>query len=180
MATSHTLPITPRFHVFTPSFVYSTLSYISHLLTRDINITWDPLLLGYYSVCDIFENNPTSPDISCRNRLEYLLLSNAGCLLIWDVFLRSPAAGAACWSNDLIRFALITALLVTIYSSIRGSRRAGEGVIESGNVSLSSCQERCCIVLMHLAEVHASKPSGGSKWISWYQRVPVRILIQIF
>lgn len=31
------------------------------------------------------------------------------CLLIRDVFRGSPAAKAACWSNDLIRFALITA-----------------------------------------------------------------------
>lgn len=69
----------------------------------------------------------------------------------------SPAARAACWSNDLIRFALITVLLVTIYGSIRESRRAGEGVIESGDVSLSSCQELRCILLPCLAEVFVSR-----------------------
>lgn len=45
-----------------------------------------------------------------------------------DVFLTVTAAqAAACWSNDLIRFALITVLLVTIYSSNGERRRPGAG-----------------------------------------------------
>lgn len=131
-------------------------------------------LLGYYVVGDIFENNPASPDISCSGCLQYMLLHNQAAS--WcDMFLGSLAARAACWSNDLIRFALITVLLVTIYSSISECRRAGGRVIESGNVSLSSCQERCYIVLLRCLCV-----GECSKWISLYQRGPVRIIIQIF
>lgn len=65
--------------------------------------------------------------------------------LRYSMFAGSPAARAACWSNDLIRFALITVLLVTIYGSIKRQREGGqgEGVIVSGTVSLSSCQEQC-------------------------------------
>lgn len=37
--------------------------------------------------------------------------------------------------------------------SERARGREGEGVIESGIVSLSSCQEQCCIVLLSLGEV---------------------------
>lgn len=49
-----------------------------------------------------------------------------GCLL--DAFLAVAAAqAAACWSNDLIRSALITVLLVTIYSSNGERRRPGAG-----------------------------------------------------
>lgn len=45
-----------------------------------------------------------------------------------DAFLTVAAAqAAACWSNDLIRSALITVLLVTIYSSNGERRRPGAG-----------------------------------------------------
>lgn len=57
------------------------------------------------------------------------------------MFRGSPAARAACWSNDLIRSALITALLVTMYGSIRVSERGREGRSEGGGSDLKrDCQ----------------------------------------
>lgn len=93
------------------------------------------------------------------------------------MFRGSPAGRAACWSNDLIRFALITVLLVTIYCSIRGSEREGEGVIERGIVSLSSCQAQCCIVLLCLGEVCLSSRAEIQNESA--EKVLAGVLIQI-
>lgn len=64
---------------------------------------------------------------------------------MYDEFLGSPAARAACWSSDLIRFALITVLLDY---NVLLHQREGEGVIESGIVSLSKqSRAMACIAL---------------------------------